>query len=471
MSLISFSRRLINVKLDELAGAMKRDWDDRAKENAKWYINTVRRDQSDEEFDATGLPEVRNFVLGDPVLARRGDFGQQRLLEIGCGIGRMTKHLAGHFAEVHGTDVSSEMIEQARMRLRHFANVHLHVTSGIDFKDLPADYFDTIFSVYVFQHVPTVDIIHANIRDAVRVLKPGGLFKFQTCSITAEEYAMMEKDTWTGASFTEEEIRRAARDNGVHLVSFLGLGTQYCWTILQKPESAVMSAKIRPEVVFFGRSDAPEVKTVPTKGDYAFLTIIIDGPRPQALDANNVIVEIDGKKHLPCYVGWVGDNFANAVGRVDIDRLTQINIGIPRESACGQSMVRVGLLDGEFSEPFTLDLIAPPPVAPRINLINNAVDGGIDIYSSGEKSVFRVFANAMDETATPETVRVLLGERELIPESVSFVPANGVHMTVARIPEGSLPGDYTVRLRFHDRLSDTFPLRILRLECGGPAPL
>ncbi len=461
------------MKLDEQAGAMKRDWDDRAKENAKWYINTVRRDQSDDEFDATGLPEVLNFVLNDPVLNRRGDFGTQRLLEIGCGIGRMTKHLAGHFAEVHGTDVSGEMIEQARIRLGNFGNVHLHETSGVDFQALHSNYFDTIFSVYVFQHVPTVDIIHANIRDAIRVLKPGGLFKFQTCSITAEEYAKMVKDTWTGASFTEAEIRRAARDNGVHLVSFLGLGTQYCWTILQKPEitSENSTSDIKPDIIFYGRSDKPDEKSIPITGDYAFLTIVIDGPEPKTLDANNVILEFDGKNHLPCYVGWVGGNFEAALGgadRSDIDRLTQINIGIPRECVSGQSRIRVGLLGGQFSDPVSLTLIEPAPVAPKINLINNAVDGGVDVYSSGEKSVFRVFANAMNETADPETVRVFLDDREIRPEQVSFVPANGVHMTVARLPEGTKPGVYSVRLRFHDLLSDPFPLRILRVVCGGP---
>ncbi len=454
-------REQMTMKLNEQAGAMKRDWDDRARENAKWYINTVRRDQSDDEFDATGLPEVQNFVLSDPVLKQRGDFKSQRLLEIGCGIGRMTRHLARHFAEVHGTDVSSEMISQAHERLGHLENVHFHETSGVDFAALPSDYFDTIFSVYVFQHVPTVDVIHANIRDALRVLKPGGLFKFQTCSITAEEYARMEKDTWTGASFTEEDIRRAARDNGARLVSFLGLGTQYCWTILRKPEKETPVADIKPDVVIFGRSDDPAEKSVPIMGDYAFLTIIIDGPDPYSLDANNVFVEFDGREFLPCYVGRIGENFSAALNRDDLDRLTQINIGIPRDFSPGMSSIRIGLLDGPFSEPFSLTLVEPPPVAPRINLINNAVDGGIDVHAIGPKSVFRVFANAMDETATPETVRIFLNETGIVPDSVSFIPANGVHMTVARLPQDTKAGNYAVRIRLHDLISEPFPLIIL----------
>src|SRR5262249_38487185 len=94
--------------LRNFADAMKRDWDDRARENAKWYINTVKKDQSDDEFDPTGRPEVQNFVLADPVLTKDRDLKQSRLLEIGCGIGRMTRRLAESFGEVHATDVSAE---------------------------------------------------------------------------------------------------------------------------------------------------------------------------------------------------------------------------------------------------------------------------------------------------------------------------------------------------------------------------
>lgn len=221
--------------LKDFSEAMKRDWDDRARDNAKWYINTVRKDQTDEEFDSTGLPEVQNFVLKDPLLTRGRDFKQLRLLEIGYGIGRMTKHMAQAFKEVHGTDVSAEMIKCGRERLREFSNVFLHETNWLDLAALPDSYFDIIFSVYVFQHVPDVSVIHSNIQDACRVLKPGGLFKFQVCGVDHEAYHRMPKDTWTGTAFSVDEIRRAARESGVKLMSILDYGTQYCWVILSQP--------------------------------------------------------------------------------------------------------------------------------------------------------------------------------------------------------------------------------------------
>src|SRR5690242_2383045 len=71
---------------------MKQDWDERARENAKWYINTVRLDQSEEEFDATGLNEAKSLILPELVLMTEGrDPKELKFLEVGCGIGRDRK--------------------------------------------------------------------------------------------------------------------------------------------------------------------------------------------------------------------------------------------------------------------------------------------------------------------------------------------------------------------------------------------
>jgi SAM-dependent methyltransferase len=439
--------------LQNIAQAMKRDWDDRARENAKWYINTVRKDQSDDEFDATGRPEVTGFVLADPVLTGGRDLKSLRLLEIGCGIGRMTRHLAEAFGEVHATDVSAEMILQARERLRNYPNVQLHETNGVDFAALPDDYFDLVFSVYVFQHVPDVEVVHSNIRDAWRVLKPGGLFKFQVCGIDHEAYARMPKDTWTGAPFTDAEIRRAARDSNAKLLSLLGYGTQYCWVILRKPLPRTSTQPAaQPKIEFFGRSDAPEIKAIPTNGDYAYLTLVAAGLDQNEADANSVIVEINGQDYLPLYVGAVGGNFAEAM-KTAVDRLTQINLGVTTKMPRGLVCLRVKTEGGEKSDPVTIEFLEPEPVIPKINLISNAVDGGVDVQARGDKSVFRVFASGLDETATPENVLVQVNQRVLKPVSVSFVPANGVYMTVARMPEEMAPGEVEVRLQFGDLVS------------------
>ena len=72
-------------EVDSKSSRMKDDWNDRARVNAKWYITTIRLDLTDEDFDASGRPEVEKFILGDPLLTgpREGrDLKSQRMLEI-----------------------------------------------------------------------------------------------------------------------------------------------------------------------------------------------------------------------------------------------------------------------------------------------------------------------------------------------------------------------------------------------------
>ena len=431
---------------------MKSDWDDRARENAKWYIHTGKMDQSDEEFDATGKSEIAKFVLADPAITRGRDLKRLRMLEIGCGIGRMTKHLAEAFGEVHATDVSTEMVNKARERMRDYPNVFLYETNGMDFAALPSDYFDLIFSVYVFQHLPDVSITHSNIRDACRTLKPGGLLKFHVCAVDHEEYARMPKDTWTGAAFTEAEIRRAARENNMRLMSVLGSGTMYCWATLRKPyRQAPARPASRPRIEFFGRSDAPEIKAIPTSGDDASLTIVVSGADQNEADANNVVVEINGQDYSPHYTGLLDENYAEAVGGA-VDRLVQINLGIKAKAPHGIVSARVKTVDGK-SDAVSIEFLKPQPVIPKITLVSNCIDGGVDVHARGDKAVFRVFASGLDDSATPDNVRVHVNRRILKPDSVSFIPANGVHMAVAKMPEEIAAGEAEIRLQFSDLVS------------------
>ena len=113
--------------------AMKRDWNDRARQDAKWFINTARLAQPEKDFDKDGARDVDRLVVSDLALLTQGkDPKQLRILELGCGIGRMTKHLASLFGEVHATDVSGEMINRAKERLTGTSNATLYETNGYD---------------------------------------------------------------------------------------------------------------------------------------------------------------------------------------------------------------------------------------------------------------------------------------------------------------------------------------------------
>src|SRR5947209_5905330 len=92
-------------------------------------------------------------------------------VEIGCGAGRLTAALADDFRRVVALDVSQDMIDGARLR----------TPSVVEFRQVDGpviplgdDEADGVFSVHVFQHLESRDVLAAYLAEARRVLRPGG---------------------------------------------------------------------------------------------------------------------------------------------------------------------------------------------------------------------------------------------------------------------------------------------------------
>jgi ubiquinone/menaquinone biosynthesis C-methylase UbiE len=99
----------------------------------------------------------------------------QAFLEIGCGNGLVTKHLAEEYhAAVTGIDIDSQQIEKARRCADGIKNLcYLEA----DAADLPFNEgsFDMVFSFGVLHHIKDwLDVL----KEVKRVLKKGGYFVY-----------------------------------------------------------------------------------------------------------------------------------------------------------------------------------------------------------------------------------------------------------------------------------------------------
>jgi len=206
-------------------GVMKREWNERARENAMHYIESGKEEWTEEEFFESGRRSVEKVITEDlSRIAGDRDPKEMRALEIGCGIGRMTRHLAGIFSEIHGVDVSGEMIAEGRRKLADVPNAFLYETSGSDLAPFEDASLDFAFSFIVFQHIPYKDAILAYFREVHRTLKPGCMFKFQV-----QGGEVTTPNTWLGVGFSAEEMAGIARDIGFEPQGARGEGTQYFW--------------------------------------------------------------------------------------------------------------------------------------------------------------------------------------------------------------------------------------------------
>jgi len=208
---------------------MQRDWDARARENARYYVNTAHADWNEQEFFRSGEQTVMEEVLTDMTNICQGIWPKRmKVLEIGCGAGRVTRALADVFGEVHAVDVSGEMIRQARQALGDQPDVFLYQNNGTDLTVLPPGVqFDFAFSSIVFQHIPSREVIENYVREVHRVLRAGALFKFQVQGDTT--VTSSPDDTWVGVPFTDEAAVEMADKCGFEPRYRHGAGNQYFW--------------------------------------------------------------------------------------------------------------------------------------------------------------------------------------------------------------------------------------------------
>jgi len=95
------------------------------------------------------------------------------VLDLGCGVGRIAKHLAPFVRELHGVDVSENMVRYAKENCRELGNVYIKVNNGKDLNLYSDGTFDFVYSFLVFQHLEKEDAL-TYITEVYRVLKNGG---------------------------------------------------------------------------------------------------------------------------------------------------------------------------------------------------------------------------------------------------------------------------------------------------------
>lgn len=232
---------------------MRRFWDARARENAYYFINNNldywRTDT--EAFWASGEETLALLERKLGVRPAPGDV----VLDVGCGVGRMVRALAGRSRAVIGLDVAGEMLAQARKLnadLDHVTWVH---GDGRSLDGVPDASVDLVVSFVVFQHIPDPRVTLAYIRDMGRVLKPGGRAAFQisnaphphrrTRSPASLRWRLLQlarrtprgcsNRAWLGSMVELHDVRDAAREGGLAVERTTGEGTQFCLVLLRQP--------------------------------------------------------------------------------------------------------------------------------------------------------------------------------------------------------------------------------------------
>jgi SAM-dependent methyltransferase len=223
---------------------MRRFWDERAREDAYYFVdNRLRYGDPDlERFWADGERDLGRLLELAGMEVRSGE----SIVEIGCGVGRLSRALASRGAEVWAIDVSAEMLELAREHHGDIEEIHWILGDGASLTGVEDASMDGCVSHVVFQHIPDGGVIMSYVREIGRVLKPGGWAAFQvsndpavhrrpTLGARARLVAKLRRGPrgqddprWLGVAVDLDELRAVAAESGLTLERVSGEGTQFC---------------------------------------------------------------------------------------------------------------------------------------------------------------------------------------------------------------------------------------------------
>ena len=185
-------------------GGYRAVWDYHARRDAR---QAIFAGSSEESFEEAGRRDAERIARLAPSGAR--------VLNIGCGIGRVEKYLAPAVAEMHAVDISGGMIARARARLAGVPNVSLRKVAPSEFlRAFPDAHFDLVFSLLVLQHLEKEDAF-LYLDDARRVLRTGGTLFAQFPNLRSPEYTKSFREVLRSRPrspgrvrpYTEEELR------------------------------------------------------------------------------------------------------------------------------------------------------------------------------------------------------------------------------------------------------------------------
>lgn len=239
------------------AAAMRAFWDAKARENPMYYIHN--------QLDYSNVDEREFWSSGRDNLDRTlGAFGREidrgdSVVEIGCGIGRITRAIAERAGSVLGVDVSPEMVDRCREALSDLDNVRVLVGNGHDLSGVPDASAHVVYSFIVFQHIPDPSITCEYIRDIGRVLRPGGWTIFQVSespdvhrrerwvkneTLAARFERLVGRRprgllaaSWLGSALTHPQLLQALLEGGLAVDGAVGVGTQFCLVHAHRPTS------------------------------------------------------------------------------------------------------------------------------------------------------------------------------------------------------------------------------------------
>ena len=139
------------------------------KEYAKYLLNKTEKDYN---LIAEDFSSKRGKMWEEFKFLKDYASSEDKILDLGCGNGRLIELFQGKNIEYYGIDNSKELIEIAKKRYS-YGKFQVADALGIPF---PMNFFNKVISIAVLHHIPSEELRLQFLKEAKRVLKSKGFF-------------------------------------------------------------------------------------------------------------------------------------------------------------------------------------------------------------------------------------------------------------------------------------------------------
>lgn len=160
--------------------------DDALKEQQELYDKGWSRELASGKEQRGNLQTNLEFLDKINLLRR-----ENKILEIGCGIGSIVNELTRRGFNITGTDISNEAIAYGKKK---YGDIKLEVQPAENLL-YDNESFNVVLSFDLFEHIAQID---RHVSEVSRILSAGGCYLFQT----PNKYSNMIFETWYHKSFS-----------------------------------------------------------------------------------------------------------------------------------------------------------------------------------------------------------------------------------------------------------------------------
>ena len=190
------------------------EWDRRIAHDYRYWMSDGV--ESDERMWATGVRDLDELIRDLP----RAELSKWHALEIGCGVGRLSRAASKRFRNVTGIDVSAEGISRARKLNADIVNADFRQGAGRTLEGVSNDSIDCIYSFAAIGSMPN-EVFASYLHEFSRVLRKSGYCCIQF--YLGESQNAVREDTIALRSYKRERFIAAAQLCGLTVYSIRDL--------------------------------------------------------------------------------------------------------------------------------------------------------------------------------------------------------------------------------------------------------